>query len=103
MSLAIGLQAWRTQRRRIMKIGHILAVLMIAALTGAAAQAGDITGDELANALRTNPDVLIEAIKANRKAIFEIINQTGVEEQARMRREAEEAQQRGYEDSLKNP
>jgi protein-disulfide isomerase len=81
----------------------ILTGVTIAILTGTAAQAGDITGDELANALRTNPGVLIDAIKANRKAIFEIINQTGVEEQARMRKEAAEAAQKAYEDTFTNP
>jgi protein-disulfide isomerase len=81
----------------------MLAALTIALLACTAAQAKDMTRDELANALRKNPDVLIEAIKANRKAIFDIINQTGVEEQARARREVEEAAQKAYEDTFKNP
>jgi protein-disulfide isomerase len=86
-----------------MRISCALAAFTIAILTCAAAQAQDITGDELEKVLRTNPNVLIEAIKANRKAIFDIINQTGVEEQARMRREAEEAEQKAYEETFKNP
>jgi protein-disulfide isomerase len=86
-----------------MTIIRILAALAISVLTCAAAQAEDITGDALANALRKNPDVLIEAVKANRKAIFDIINLTGVEEQARMRREDEEAAQKAYEDTFNNP
>lgn len=81
----------------------ILTGVTIAILTGAAAQAQDITGAELARVLRDNPNVLIEAITANKKAIFDIINQTGLEEQARARMEAEEAQQRAYEDTFKNP
>jgi protein-disulfide isomerase len=81
----------------------LLTGVTIAILTGAAAQAGDVTGDELARVLHNNPDVLIDAIKANRKAIFEIINQTGVEEQARMQKEAAEAAQKAYEDTFKNP
>jgi protein-disulfide isomerase len=86
-----------------MRISRVLAPLTIAILTCAAAQANDITRDELEKALQKNPDVLIEAIKANRKAIFDIVNQTGVEEQARVRKEAEEAQKKAYEDTFKNP
>jgi protein-disulfide isomerase len=86
-----------------MRIKRTLTALAVALLTCAAAQAEDMTRDELANALRKNPDVLIDAIKASRKEIFDIINQTGVEEQARMRREAEEAAQKAYEDTFNNP
>jgi protein-disulfide isomerase len=86
-----------------MRIGHVLVAAAIAILTCTAAQAGDITGDELANALRKHPDVLIDAIKANKKAIFDIMNQAAGEEQARMRKEAEDAAQKAYEDTFKNP
>lgn len=83
-----------------MRISHALAALAIAILTCTAAQANDITGDELEKALQKNPNVLIEAIKANRKAIFDIINQTGIEEQARVQKEAE---RKAYENAFKNP
>lgn len=83
-----------------MRISQALAVLAIAMLTCATAQATEITGDELKKALQENPDVLIEAIKANRKAIFDIINQTGIEEQARVQKEAE---RKAYENAFKNP
>ena len=86
-----------------MRTSRMLAALTIAILTCAAAQAKDITGDELEKALQKNPNVLIDAIKANKKAIFDIINQTGIEEQARVQKEAEEAEKKAYEDSFKNP
>ena len=86
-----------------MRISRVLAALTIAILTCTDAGAKDMTGDELEKALQENPDVLVEAIRANRKAIFDIINQTGVEEQARVQREAEEAEKKAYEDSFKNP
>lgn len=86
-----------------MRISRALAALTIAILTCTAAQANDITGDELEKALQKNPNVLIEAIKANRKAIFDIINQTGLEEQASMQKEAEEAERKASADSFKNP
>lgn len=63
----------------------------------------DITRAELEKALRKNPDVLIEAIKANRMAIFEIINEATLEQQARAQNEAEEAEKAAYEESFKNP
>jgi protein-disulfide isomerase len=86
-----------------MRISRALAALTIAILTCAAAQGRDVTRDELEKALRKNPEVLIEAIKANKKAIFDIINQTGLEEQARMQKEAQEAEKKAYEDSFRNP
>lgn len=67
-----------------MRIGRALAALAIAMLTCATAQAKEITGDEIRKALQENPDVIIEAIRTNRKAIFDIINQTEIEEQTRV-------------------
>ncbi len=86
-----------------MRISRALAALTIAILTCTAAQATEITGDELKKALQENPNVLIEAIRANKKAIFDIINQAGVEEQARAQKEAEETERKAYADSFKNP
>lgn len=86
-----------------MRISRAFAAVTIAILTCAAARARDITRDELKKALQRNPDVLIEAIKANKKAIFEVINQAAMEEQARVQKEAEEAAKKAYEDAFKNP
>ncbi|MDE2059234.1 MAG: thioredoxin domain-containing protein [candidate division NC10 bacterium] len=86
-----------------MRIGRALAAVTIVILAYATAQAAEITGDELKKVLQENPNILIETIKANRKAIFDIINQTGLEEQARMQKEAEEAERRAYEDAFRNP
>src|SRR5207253_2911007 len=72
-------------------------------LTGVSAQARDITRDELANALRKNPGLLIDAIKANRNAIFDIMNQAAGEERARIQEETAKAAQKAYEDAFKNP
>lgn len=86
-----------------MRISSAIAATTIAILTCTAAQATEITGDELKKALQENPNVLIEAIKANKKAIFDIIKQTGLEEQASMQKEAEEAERKASADSFKNP
>jgi protein-disulfide isomerase len=77
--------------------------LTISILTCAAAQAKDITRDELKKALEKHPDILIEAIKANKKAIFDVINQAAIEEQARVQKEAEDAANKAYEEAFKNP
>ncbi|MEA2238695.1 MAG: hypothetical protein QOC81_3419 [Thermoanaerobaculia bacterium] len=87
-----------------MQIGRILVTLTVAILTCAAiVEARDITSDELKKALQENPGVLIEAIKANKKVIYELINQAAQEEQARAQKEAEEAEKKAYEDAFKNP
>lgn len=86
-----------------MRIGRPL-ICAVAILTCAAVvEAGDITSDELKKALQENPGVLIEAIKANKKAIYELINQTAQEEQARVQKEAEEAEKKARDDAFKNP
>src|SRR2546423_1575757 len=87
-----------------MQIGRPVVTLTVAILTCAAvAEASDITKDELRKALQENPGILIEAIKANKRAIYELINQTAQEEQARVQKEAEEAEKKAYEDAFKNP
>ncbi len=79
-----------------------LAALLVATCA-AAAQAKDITKQELKAALKKNPEILIEAIKDNKKAIFDIINQAGQEEQARQQKAAEDAEKKAFEDSFANP
>jgi len=87
-----------------MQIGRPLVTLTVAILTCAAVvEARDITSEELKKALQKNPAILIEAIKANKKAIYELINQAAQEEQARVQKEAEEAEKKAYEDAFKNP
>jgi protein-disulfide isomerase len=86
-----------------MRTSRFLTVSTIAILTYAAAHAKDITSDELKKALQKNPEVLIEAIKANKTAIFQIMNQTALEEQARVQKEADQAEKKAYENSFKYP
>jgi protein-disulfide isomerase len=85
-----------------MRTSRFLA-LTITILSCAAAQAADITRDELKKALRKNPDVLIEAIKDNKKAVLDLLNEAAREEQARAQKEAEEAATKAYEEAFKNP
>ena len=71
-----------------MKISRIQIALAAALLACGVARAGALTGQELKKALQDNPDVLLEAIKSNKAAIFNIISQAAMEEQARQKKEA---------------
>jgi len=86
-----------------MRISRALAVMTITIMTCTAVQAKDITPDELRKALEKNPGILIDAIKANKKAILDVINQAAQEDQARVQKEAEEAEKKAYEEAFKNP
>jgi protein-disulfide isomerase len=59
--------------------------------------------DEIKNVLKKNPDILLEVLKDNRKAVFEIINQAAQEEQARRQKEEEEREKKDFEEAFKNP
>lgn len=86
-----------------MQIGRPFTFAVAILTCAAVVEAGDITSEQLKKALQENPAVLIEAIKANKKAIYELINQTAQEEQARVQKEAEEAEKKAYEEAFENP
>jgi protein-disulfide isomerase len=86
-----------------MKTGRIFSVLTVAVLSCTVVQARDITGKELENALKKNPAILIEAIRANKQAVFDIIKQESIEDQARQQAQTQEAERRAFEESFKNP
>ncbi|HNW43196.1 MAG TPA: thioredoxin domain-containing protein [Elusimicrobiales bacterium] len=86
-----------------MKIHRILFALLLTALPGAVARAGELTGPELKKALQENPEVLLEAVRVNRAAIFSILSRAAQEEQARQKKEAAEAEARALDDTFKDP
>lgn len=77
-----------------------IALLLAVLLSPAAAS---VTKDELRDALKKNPDVLIDALRENKKALFEIVNQAAQEEQARRQKEEAESERKEFENSFKNP
>jgi protein-disulfide isomerase len=79
------------------------ALLVITLLAFAIALGRDITSTELDKALRQHPEVLVEAIKSNRIAIIEIINQATLEEQARAQSASDDAEKAALEESFNNP
>jgi protein-disulfide isomerase len=91
------------QQEEIMKLHPLLAVLMAATLGCAAGRTSDLTAADIELALQKNPHVLVDAIKANKKVIFEIVTQEAAEEQARTKQEGEAAEKKAFEDSFRNP
>lgn len=80
-----------------------LALAALAACLASPAPAAELSKDQLKSALEKNPDVLLDVLKQNRKALFEIVNEAAKEEQARRQKEAEEAEKKEFEEAFKNP
>lgn len=83
-----------------MKLHFLLAFLL--ALPGTLA-AAEISRDDLKKALDKNPDLVIDALKSQKKQLFDIIIEAQQEEQARRQKEEEEKERKATEESLKNP
>lgn len=83
----------------------ILAALLLslAWLPAAAAPAGGLSKDELKKIIDANPDIILDVLKKNRKALFEVVGQAAQEEQGRRQKEEAEAERREFDESFKNP
>jgi protein-disulfide isomerase len=77
--------------------------ILAAALAALAAPAGAISKDELKRALDKNPEVLLDVLRANKKAVFEIVSQAAQEEQKRRYQDEQEREKKDFEESFKNP
>lgn len=78
-----------------------IVALLLAALVSPAHAA--IDKGELKDALKKNPEVMLDFLKENKKALFDIVNQAAQEEQARRQKEEEENERREFEEAFKNP
>ena len=85
-----------------MRIRAWLLTLSVLTL-GTAATAAGISPDQLKKALDQNPDIILDVLRHNKKAFFEVVTQAAQEEQARQRKEQEESQRKELEDRIKNP
>jgi protein-disulfide isomerase len=81
----------------------VLAAVTAALLCAALPASAKISKDELKQALKDNPDVLLDVLKDNKKQLFEIVESAAQEEQQRRQQEQEEAAKKEFEDSFKNP
>ena len=88
-----------------MKISKTIVAFAALILTTTTLQAKtkEISRDELKKALDANPDILIDVLKNNKNALFEIVNQAAQEEQARRQQEEEAAEKKEFEESFKSP
>lgn len=67
------------------------------------AHAAPISKEELKKALDKNPELIIEALRGQKKELFELVLQAQQETQARMQKEEEETKKKEFEESFKNP
>src|SRR5262245_49083768 len=81
-------------------IAFAAAAVAFAALSASAAAP---SADQIRETLKKNPDILLDVLKENKKAVFEIVESAAQEEQQRRQQEQEEAAKKELEDSFKNP
>lgn len=79
---------------------NLLLAVLLAALP---ASAKELSRDELKKALEKNPDVLIEALKTQKRALFQLVEEAAREEQMRRQQEEEERERKELEAAFKNP
>lgn len=79
------------------------AVTLLSTFLGGSAFAGEISRSELKEALEKNPDVLIEALKKEKKALLDIVQEAAREAQARAQQEEAERDRNEFEEAFKNP
>ena len=79
------------------------AATLLSALLGGSAFAGEISRSELKDALEKNPDILIEALKKEKKALLDVIQEAAREAQASAQQEEAERDRKEFEEAFKNP
>ncbi len=79
------------------------AAALILAVLALPVSAKDISRDDLEKALKANPDLVIEALRGQKKQLFELVNEAAQEEQLRRQKEEAEREKKEFEESFKNP
>lgn len=69
----------------------------------AKASGGGISREALRQALEKNPDLIINALRKDKKTLFQLVNEAAREEQMRAQAEEQEAERREIESSFKDP
>lgn len=80
----------------------ILLALAVTTLAGGAL-AATIPPQDIKKVLDENPNLVLDVLRQNKKAFFDVINQAAQEEQMRRRKEEEETQKKEVEERFKNP
>ncbi|MDD5656512.1 MAG: thioredoxin domain-containing protein [Elusimicrobia bacterium] len=78
-------------------------LLPLTLLAGTTLHGAELSRDELKKALQANPDLVLDVLRQNKKAFFEVVTQAAQEEQTRRQKEQEEAQTKELDERIKNP
>jgi len=79
----------------------LLTLAVLALVTPAFA--AKLSRDEVKKVLDANPDLVLDVLRQNKKAFFEVVTQAAQEEQTRRRQEAEERERKEIDERIKNP
>jgi protein-disulfide isomerase len=80
-----------------------ISLALLAAVTLAGWSQAAPSSEEVAEYIKKNPNIILDVLKENKKAVFDIVNSAAQEEQARRQKEEEEKEKREFEESFKNP
>jgi protein-disulfide isomerase len=80
-----------------------MRAFLLAVLLAAPAASADISREELKKALDKNPDLIIDALKANKRAVLQVVEEAAREEQMRRMQEEEEREKKAFEAAFANP
>lgn len=83
-----------------MKIHIPLALLLV---LPAASAAAEISKADLKQALDKNPELILNALRKNKKQLFDMILEAQQEDQIRRQKEAEEKEKKEMDEAFKNP
>ena len=80
-----------------------LATQASAAAVAAPKAAAGISREALRDALEKNPDLIINALRKDKKTLFQLVNEAAREEQMRAQAEEQENERKDFEASFKDP
>ncbi len=81
---------------------RILLITAVLTVFGMGAQAA-VSADQVKKVLNDNPNIILDVLRQNKKAFFEVVTQAAQEEQLRRQQEEEEAQKKDIDEHIKNP
>lgn len=84
-------------------LGMKILILSLLVPAFAAPASAEISRNDLKDALKRNPDLLIETLRENRKAVFEVMMQAMSEAREEEQSKAREEEKKELERALKNP
>ena len=80
-----------------------LAVFALAALSAAQVRAAKISPDDLKQALKEHPEIVLDFIKEHKQDVYQSVSQAAQEEQEQRQKDAAEKEKKDFDASFKNP